>query len=203
MKLKIWEEIRDEGQTDGGESLDKFSKFEFVENRCLASCIKTFNHTSKIGYVSESWGEKENALYPTSTDGLASCPVWRRVSQKHFPWLNLTLVGRRSKDFWFTLLSSHQRETQESNAFAECRHTNVINDTKHRAGKQVTGSSRTEMSVGKLVPKVKPSIKGLREKVRGGGGEEAPIFLHITSSEQVGMWVVVVGLPRWFVQLSE
>lgn len=38
------------------------------------------------------------------------------------------------------------------------------------------------MSVGKLVPKGKNTIKGL---VRGK--EDAPIFLHITSSEQVGM----------------
>lgn len=37
------------------------------------------------------------------------------------------------------------------------------------------------MSVGKLVPKGKTTIKGL---VRGK--EDAPIFLHITSSEQVG-----------------
>jgi hypothetical protein len=37
------------------------------------------------------------------------------------------------------------------------------------------------MSVGKLVPKGKNTIKGL---VRGK--EDAPIFLHITSSEQVG-----------------
>jgi hypothetical protein len=46
------------------------------------------------------------------------------------------------------------------------------------------------MSVGKLVPKGKTTIKGL---VRGK--EDAPIFLHITSSEQVG----ASPLPSLFV----